>query len=259
MNIIIGIFLFILGASIASFLGVVIYRVPNDMSIIKPNSFCPSCKKEIKWYDNIPILSYILLRGKCRYCHSKIGISSLLLELLGANLFLFTFLSYSLSYDLLFLLPIECILLVIAYIDYYNKIIYDWSWIILLILSCLYVLYLGLSNYEVPLDNLIGALVGFLSFLAISLIGKLIAKQDVLGMGDVILMGIAGLMLGYKVWLFALLVGSFVGSIVEVTLLKLEKRERGETIPFGPYLVLGILVGILIGRQVIDYFLGLVI
>ncbi len=258
MNYIIGVFIFILGSVIASFLGVVIYRVPNDMSIVKPNSFCPECKKSIKWYDNIPIISYLILRGKCRYCGAKIGINSFLLELLGGILFLLTFVFYGFSYDLIFLLPIISVLIVIAGIDYHNQIIYDWSWILLLVLTASYVLYLGLYNKEVPLENFVGASIGFISFLLIRIIGKLIYKQEVLGMGDVILMGIAGLLLGYKVWLFALLVGSFVGSVIEISLIGLKKRDRKEMIAFGPYLVLGILVGIICGSWVVNYFLGLV-
>ena len=94
MNIIIGVFLFILGTVLASFIGVVIYRVPNKMSIVKPDSFCPCCKTPIKWYDNIPLLSYLILGGKCRYCKAKIGINSFLLELSGGILFLLAFLMY---------------------------------------------------------------------------------------------------------------------------------------------------------------------
>ncbi len=258
MNYIIGVFIFILGSVIASFLGVVIYRVPNDMSIVKPNSFCPNCKKSIKWYDNIPIISYLVLRGRCRYCDAKIGINSFLLELLGGTLFLLVYVFYGFTYDILFLFPIVSILIVIAGIDYYNQIIYDWSWILLLLLTASYVLYVGLYNKEVPLENFVGASLGFISFLLIKGIGRLIYKQDVLGMGDVILMGIAGLLLGYKVWLFALLVGSFVGSLIEISLIALKKRDRKDVIAFGPYLVLGILCGIVFGNIVVDYFLGLV-
>ena len=256
INYIIGIFMFILGSVIASFLGVVIFRVPQNMSIIKPNSFCPNCKSSIKWYDNIPIISYICLRGKCRNCKSKIGISSLLLELLGGVLYLLAFLSYGLSYDLLFIIPIISLLIIIAGIDMHYQIIYDWSWISLLIVTSGYVLYLGLTKWEVPYENFIGASIGFLSFLLIRVVGKLVAKQEVLGMGDVILMGIAGLLLNYKVWLFALLVGSLLGSIIEITLLILKKREKGESVAFGPYLVSGILIGILYGNQVINWFLS---
>lgn len=253
---IIGIFMFILGSVIASFLGVVIFRVPQNMSIIKPNSFCTNCKTPIKWYDNIPIISYICLKGKCRNCKSKIGISSLLLEILGGVLYLLAFLSYGLSYDLLFIIPIISILIVIAGIDMHYQIIYDWLWISLLIITSGYVLYLGLTKWEVPYENFIGASIGFLSFLLIRVVGKLVAKQEVLGMGDVILMGIAGLLLNYKVWLFVLLVGSLLGSIIEITLLILKKREKGEPVAFGPYLVSGILMGILYGNQVINRFLS---
>ena len=256
INYIIGIFMFILGSVIASFLGVVIFRVPQNMSIVKPNSFCPNCKSSIKWYDNIPIISYICLRGKCRNCKSKIGISSLLLEIFGGVLYLLAFLSYGLSYDLLFIIPIISLLIIIAGIDMRYQIIYDWSWISLLIVTSGYVLYLGLTKWEVPYENFIGASVGFLSFLLIRVVGKLVAKQEVLGMGDVILMGVAGLLLNYKVWLFALLVGSLLGSIIEIALLILKKREKGESVAFGPYLVSGILIGILYGNQVINWFLS---
>ncbi len=258
MNYIIGVFMFILGSIIASFLGVVIFRVPNNMSIIKPNSFCPNCKTPLKWYDNIPLISYLCLKGKCRYCKSKIGISSFLLELMGGLLFLAAFLSYGLSYDLLFILPIISLLIVIAEIDYYHKVIYDWSWIALTVIVAGYLLYLGLIKREVPYENFLGASIGFISFLLIRVIGKLVSKQEVLGMGDVILMGISGLLLNYKVWLFSLLVGSLLGSIIEISLLIAKKRERGETVAFGPYLVSGMLVGILYGSQVVEWFLGLV-
>lgn len=259
MNYIIGAFIFILGTIIASFLGVVIYRVPNNMSIIKPNSFCPNCKKEIKWYDNIPLISYLVLRGKCRYCKSKIGIGSFLLELMGGVLFLLAFIFYKLSYDLIFILPIISILIVIAGIDLKHQIIYDWSWIILLILSAGYVLYKSLVAWQIPWDNFIGAGVGFGSFLLIKIIAKLVAKREALGMGDVILMGIAGLLLNWKVWLFALLVGTLLGTIIEVSLIIFKKRKRSESVAFGPYLVVGILTGLLVGEQVINWYLSLVI
>ena len=258
MSYLIGVFMFILGTIIASFLGVVIFRVPNNMSIIKPNSFCPNCNKPIKWYDNIPLISYICLKGKCRYCKSKIGISSFLLELMGGILYLLAYLSFGLSYDLLFIIPIISLLIVIAEIDYYHQVIYDWSWISLLIIVAFYVLYLGLTKWMVPIDNFIGAGIGFISFLLIKVIGKIASNQEVLGMGDVILMGIAGLLLDYKIWLFSLLAGSLLGSIIEITLIICKKRKRGETVAFGPYLVSGMIVGILYGSQIVDWFLKLV-
>lgn len=259
MNYIIGTFIFILGTIIASFLGVIISRVPNNMSIIKPNSFCPNCKHEIKWYDNIPIISYIVLKGKCRYCKNKIGISSFLLELVGGILFLLAFLSYKSSFDLLFILPIISLLIVIAMIDLNHQIIYDWSWILLLVFTIAYILYKNLISKTIPWDNLIGALIGFVSFLLIKIIAKLIAKKEALGMGDVILMGVAGLLLNYKVWLFALMVGTLLGTIVEVLFIIFKKRKRSEPVAFGPYLVVGILTGLLFGEQIINWYLSMVI
>lgn len=259
MDYIIGAFIFILGTMIASFLGVVIFRVPNDMSIIKPNSFCPNCQKPIKWYDNIPLISYIVLGGKCRYCKSKIGIGSFLLELLGGLLFLFAFIFYKLSFDLLFVLPIISILIVIAGIDMKHQIIYDWSWIIFLVLSIGYILYKSLINKAIPWDNFIGAGIGFFSFLLIKFIPQLIVKKEALGMGDVILMGIAGLLLNWKVWLLALLIGSVIGSVIEIVLIIFKKRNRSEPVAFGPYLVTGIIAGLLFGEQIINWYLSMVI
>ena len=258
MDYIIGAFIFIFGTVMASFLGVVIFRVPEEMSIVKPNSFCPSCHKEIKWYDNIPLISYIVLKGKCRYCKEKIGVESFLLELFGGLLFLGAFLSYRLSWDLLFILPLICILIVIAGIDAHHQIIYDWSWIVFLIFSVIYVLYQSLTSKQVPWANFIGAGVGFVSFLLIRILSKLIAKKEALGMGDVILMGIAGLLLGWGNWLLSLMIGSLVGTIVEVTLLLLKKREKSEPVAFGPYLVTGILVGLLVGQKIINWYLTVV-
>ena len=259
MNYIIGVFIFILGTIIASFLGVVIYRVPNNMSIIKPNSFCPNCKKEIKWYDNIPLISYIVLKGKCRYCKNKIGLSSFLLELTGGLLFLFAFLIYGINYDLLFILPIISVLLIIAGIDKNHQIIYDWSWILFLVLSAGYILYKSLIKRIIPWDNFIGLGVGLVSFLLIKYIPQLITKKEVLGMGDVILMGIAGLLLNWKIWLFSLLIGTLIGSIIEITLIIFKKRIRGEPVAFGPYLVTGILAGLLVGEQIVNWYLAMVI
>lgn len=259
MNIIIGVFLFILGTVLASFIGVVIYRVPNKMSIVKPDSFCPSCKTPIKWYDNIPLLSYLILGGKCRYCKAKIGINSFLLELSGGILFLLAFLMYHLSVELIFVELIICILLVIFGIDFNHKFIYDWSLIIFFVLTCGLLLYVSLVNKEVPIKNFIGFGVGFFSFLFIKLIAYLITKRDCLGTGDVILMGIGGFLLGWQNWLLSVLVGSVLGSVIELILIKLKKRSKEEEIPFGPYLVIGILFSLLFGEVIINWYLSLVI
>lgn len=256
---ILAIFSFILGACISSFCGVVIYRVPNKISIIKPNSYCPNCKNSIKWYDNIPIISYIILRGRCRYCKEKIGLNSFLLELLGGILYLLIFLAYGISiYTILYML-ISIILIIIFGIDYNTYSIYDFSLIIFGILSIITIVYISISNMIVPYNNFIGLASGFIFFYLIRVISKLIYKREALGMGDVLLMTVAGLLLGWQKLLLSILIGSVAGSIISIILIITHVKNKEDAIAFGPYLILGILVAMLYGDNIINFYLGLVI
>ena len=144
-------------------------------------------------------------------------------------------------------------------IDFNHKFIYDWSLIIFFVLTCGLLLYVSLVNKEVPIKNFIGFGIGFFSFLFIKLIAYLITKRDCLGTGDVILMGIGGFLLGWQNWLLSVLVGSVLGSVIELVLIKLKKRSREEEIPFGPYLVIGILFSLLFGEIILNWYLSLVI
>lgn len=256
MFLILAIFSFIVGSVFASFIGVIAYRLPRGMSIVKPDSFCPSCKHSIKWYDNIPIISYIILGGKCRYCKGKIGISSLIFEIIGGISFLLIFLQFGISIDTLFLMAICFILLMIGLIDYYNHFIYDWSNYTFLGLSLIYIIYLSVMGKFVPIEYLIGGLLGFGVFLLIRIVGKLAMKQECLGMGDVILMGAGGLLLGYKSLLLAVLIASVFGAILSLVLIALKIKSREDEIPFGPYLILGIYIAMVYGKTIIDWYLG---
>ncbi len=259
MDVILGIFSFLLGTILASFSGVVIYRVPKHISIVKPNSFCGNCNKPIKWYDNIPIISFLILKGKCRYCHEKIGWFSFILELLGGISFLLIYLKFKISIDTLFLFLITWLFLIIAGIDYYNHFIYDTTQIIFLILSLGYVVYFSIIANKFPTEYLIGAAVGFSFFFLIRVIGAFFLKRECLGMGDVILMGTAGLLLGYKALLLAVLLGSLIGSIISLLLIGLKIKNKEEEIAFGPYLIIGIYIAMVYGKDIINWYLGLVI
>lgn len=258
MVIMFTIYAFLLGSILASFFGVVIYRVPNNMSIINPPSFCPNCNHKIKWYENIPIFSFIFLKGKCSNCKASIGWFSFIYELLGGIIFALTFLVFKFSYIAIFMLVIVAILYLIAGYDFKTNTILDICWIGLLIVS------LGLYAYRVFalkenfLEYLLGAVIGFTFFFLVKIIGKAIKKVDCLGMGDVILMGIAGLIIGYKGLLLAILIASVTGSIIEIILLKTNKRKKDSEIAFCPYLVLGILIAMLYGTNIINWYLGLV-
>lgn len=254
----IAIFAFIFGAVFASFGGVVAYRVPKGQSIIKPDSYCPSCRKNIKPYDNIPIISWLILGGKCRSCKSKIGVFSLLCEIFGGIGFCGAYLMYG---DALTTLPLFIALLftvflflIMAAIDYETHDIYNVTLIIFGVIALFISLYRIFALNESVWSFLGGAALGFGSFGLIALISKLILKRNALGSGDIWLVGIGGLMLGALPLLFAILIATLTGSVIELAKIKLGKQERESEIAFGPYLLLGIGFMAIFGDALLDFY-----
>ncbi len=258
-DIIILIYLFILGSIFASFFGVVISRVPKELSIVKPSSHCENCNHILKWYENIPIFSYIFLKGKCSKCKTPIGIFGFVFEIIGGLSLSLSYLAYGLRIETIFIVLIVLILLLIAGFDYQTNTILDIMWIIFLFLSILLFGYRVFILEHDFIPYLIGATVGFIFFMGIKVIGKLIMGVDCLGGGDVIIMAIAGLILNWGGLLVSILIASILGSIIELTLIKLKVRDRESEIAFCPYLCLGIFVALLYGQQIIDFYMGLVI
>lgn len=254
----IAIFAFVFGAVFASFGGVVAYRVPKGQSIIKPDSYCPSCRKNIKPYDNIPIISWLILGGKCRSCKSKIGVFSLLCEIFGGIGFCGAYLMYG---DALTTLPLFIALLftvflflIMAAIDYETHDIYNVTLIIFGVIALFISLYRIFALNESVWSFLGGAALGFGSFGLIALISKLILKRNALGSGDIWLVGIGGLMLGALPLLFAILIATLTGSVIELAKIKLGKQERESEIAFGPYLLLGIGFMAIFGDALLDFY-----
>lgn len=243
---------FLLGGALASFAGVVAYRLPKGISIIKPNSFCVACKTPIKWYDNIPILSFIILKGKCRQCSCSIGASGFLIELFSSILFLLAFLQFEFSAFTLILFGLFFLFDIIAYTDFESNDIYNITLIIFAVFAigiCLYKIFIFKQDY---LQFIIGCAVGFLFFLLVKVIFKVILKKDALGSGDIFLTGIAGLMLGVMPLLLAIIVATVLGSIIEIVKIKLNKSEREALIAFAPYLLLGFAVLSIFSTTVMD-------
>lgn len=257
-KIIFSAFAFVFGAVFASFAGVVAYRSPKGQSIVKPDSYCPSCKKPIKSYDNIPILSWIFLGGKCRYCKSKIGVFSLLIEIFGGIGFMLAYLEYGSSYTTLPLFIASMLLvflfLVMAAIDYETHDIYDITLIIFAVIA------LFISIYRIVVfDSSIwlhigGAALGFGFFGAIKLIAKFILKKDALGTGDIYLVGIGGLMIGAFPLLISIIIATLIGSIIEIIKIRLSKSEREAEIAFGPYLLLGMGFMAICGDRFMNFY-----
>jgi leader peptidase (prepilin peptidase)/N-methyltransferase len=255
------------GACIGSYLNVCIYRIPRELSTHKPSrSFCPSCKTQIKWFHNIPILSYILLRGRCAYCGKHFTARYAVVELLTAILFTLVWFKFDITpgYRPLGLVPITswalipiywlmiCGLILGTFVDFEHFIIPDRVTIGGIVAG------IGLS-LAVPalhgetsilksfLASAVGFTMGFGILWLVSVFGKMLFKKDAMGFGDVKLLGAIGAFLGWRAVFFNIILSSFAGSIVGITLILLKKREMGSRIPYGPYIALAALLWILWG------------
>ena len=254
-------FSFALGAVIASFLNVVIYRVPKGESIVLPPSHCPKCQARIKWYQNIPILSWLYLRGKCANCKEPISPRYILIEALGGVLFAAIFLKYGVSVFTPILWIWTALMIVGTMIDFDHKLLPDFVTVGGMILGAFAAtLYTGLYLTLTPLFNAFtGLLAGFGGTWLIRFLGTKAFKREAMGMGDVFLMGAIGTMFGPTAVLFTLIVSSLLGSVVGVTLIALSKTKFGKfyEIPFGPYLALASTIWLFCGAELVHWYLSL--
>ncbi len=229
-------FAFLLGALLGSFGNVVIHRLPLGESVVSPRSKCPKCNKQISWYDNIPIISWIVLRGKCRGCGTRISIRYPIVEALTAILFASTYYKFGLSMQSAELMILQFGLVIVAFIDLDHMIIPDE-----LSLSGI-VLGFGLSflnSERAWLDSLIGILIGGGFLWSIASIYYLLTKREGLGGGDIKLLAWIGAFLGWQSIPFTILSSSVLGSLVGIAVSLKSKEGLKAMIPFGPFIVLG--------------------
>jgi len=247
MDILIPIFIFLFGAAIGSFSNVCIYRLPKKLSIISPPSQCPNCGKSISPFDNIPIISFILLRGRCRYCQSPISWRYPIVELITGLIFLSLYLNFRISPQF-FIYALLCTsLIIIAFIDLEHKIIPD----VITLPGIIIGLTLSLTIPHITLINSIkGLLIGGGLFYAIAIISR-----GGMGGGDIKLIAMVGSFLGWKNVLLTIFLGSLFGSIVGIVLIILKKKNRKDMVPFGPFLSLGAIISIFYGRDLIYLWL----
>jgi leader peptidase (prepilin peptidase)/N-methyltransferase len=223
--------------------------MPLDKSIIRPPSSCPKCKNLIKWYDNIPVLSYIILGAKCRFCKAPLSIQYPLIELLTGVIFTVLFYKYFFSVPFFIFIFMTFCLVVASGIDYYYQVIPDIFPLLLLIAGVLTAVFnetLGITH----LGRLINSLAGFLAgggFLFVAgVIGKKIYKKDALGGGDVKLMAGIGAIIGWEKVLFAIFIGAFLASALGIVLIFLKKLESKGYMPFGPFLAAASFIAVLL-------------
>lgn len=246
MEILLGILFFMLGATMGSFFNVVIYRLPKKISIIKPPSHCPGCKERIHWKDNMPILSYLILNGKCRNCDFHIPIKYLVVETITAFLFLFSYLRFGLSIELFTFLVFISLLIPISFIDLQTTLIPDSLSISGIILGLIFAVFRGIA-----LISLIGAAAGAVLIFIIIVAGRKVYKQEVMGYGDIKLTAMIGAFVGWAGVLLTIMIGSFLGAVYGLIQIKRGKLTMKSQIPFGPYLAIGGTISFLYGKWII--------
>jgi leader peptidase (prepilin peptidase)/N-methyltransferase len=249
--------IFSLGACLGSFANVCIYRLPKNKQIISGRSFCPKCKKKINWFDNLPLISFILLNRKCRNCKKVISERYFIVELITGILFFLIYLNFENLYTIIFLSILSLILIIIFFIDLENFIIPDtlnFSIIGLALFKNF------LPNFNTSLiheinQSIIGGIVGYISIWLIIYLYKTFKKIDGMGLGDAKLMAGIGLLFGWQSIPFVLFISSILGLIfVLPSLIKKQKNMRTE-IPFGPFIILACLVNFAYGSLLYNLIL----
>jgi len=245
-------FVFCLGAIIGSFLNVCIVRLPKHESLIRPSSHCPHCNKPIRFYDNIPIISYILLRGKCRYCKNRISFRYPVVEGLTGLMTVALFMKYGPTVQFLLLLLFSAALLIVTFIDLEHQIIPDSISIPGIPFG------LG-ASLLIPtltwLESLLGILVGGGLLLLIAASYNWITGREGMGGGDIKLLAMMGAWLGWKAIPFIVLVSSLIGLLVGGGSGLLLKKGLRAKIPFGPFLGMASLIYIFFGPEIINWYI----
>ncbi len=264
------------GLVVGSFLNVCIVRLPRGRSIAKPPSHCPRCKEPIRFYDNIPILSFLLLRGKCRSCGEPISWRYPLVELMNGLLYVGILREFGWGGESLLIMAFCSALIVITFIDYDHQIIPDiitLPGILVGLTLAPFFMYpladvlpfnleslLPHSGHYLPafINSFIGMLIGGAPLFAIGWLWEKLRHVEAMGGGDVKLMGMVGSFLGWKGALLTIMLGALSGSVVGILLIVLKRHKMGKIIPFGPFLAAGAVASAFYGSDIISWYIGLI-
>lgn len=270
---ILSVFAFGMGACIASFLNVVIWRVPRGESIVSPPSHCPKCNAAIAWYQNLPILSWLALRGRCASCKAPISPRYVLVETLGGVLFLAAF--WQFGWFAPFAWVWISLMIVGSFIDFDIQMLPDFVtvggmvygvllslayWMLLPYLPCEFVVGAPATFALDPIKSLIGLAFGFGLLWLVRAVGTFVFKREAMGLGDVFLMGAVGALCGPASVIVTLMLSSVFGSLVGVVLILMAKAKLGTfvSIPYGPYICLGCLTWMFYGSEIVSWYLQLI-
>lgn len=249
---------FIFGLCVGSFLNVCIYRVPALKSIISPPSMCPVCNHAIRAYDNIPLISYLVLMGKCRQCRTPIPVRYPLVELLTGLLALGVCFRYGLTPAAGVFFIFSAVLVVVTFIDIDHRIIPD-------VISLPGIVFFGAASFALPhvgplaalVQSLLGILAGGGSLYLVAWSYQALTGKAGMGGGDIKLLAMIGALLGWRGVLFTIFTGSAAGCLIGFCLMARSKKGLKLAIPFGPFLSLGALLYVFWGPQLINWYFGI--
>ncbi len=238
---------FVVGAVMGSFSNVCIYRIPLQLSIIRPGSYCPTCKTPLTILDNIPLLSFVFLKRKCRHCQSNISWRYPAVELLTAIFYLLVFMRFDFHVAIIYTLLVTS-LIIITFIDIDYKIIPNVITIPAIPIG------LVLSYFFLP-HSIISALIGMLGGGGLLLLMAVIYPGG-MGGGDIKMVAMLGAFLGWQKVFLTIFLGSLIGSVVGIAMIISKKGGRKTKIPFGPYLAAGAILSIFFGNAIIEYYVN---
>ena len=240
------------GLIVGSFLNVCIYRLPRRQSIVWPASGCPSCGHALSWYENIPVLSYLALRGHCRTCRAPISVVYPVIELATSATFVVMFTRFGLQPLLAVRLVFACAMIVLFVIDLKHKILPNAITVSGIVAGFA-------ASFLVPpgwFDSLVGVVAGAGVLFVIGEVYFRVRHEEGLGMGDVKMLGMIGAFLGWKLMLVTMVIASLLGSIVGLTVVATRKGGMKSALPFGTFLAIGALVAAVAGDAILDWYLG---
>jgi leader peptidase (prepilin peptidase)/N-methyltransferase len=242
----------VFGAMIGSFLNVCIHRLPKGESIVSPGSHCPQCNAPIRFYDNIPLLSYVLLGGRCRRCKTPISIQYPAVETITALSSFYLFVTFGVSLSFVYYFLFVAALIVMTVIDLYYQIIPD-------VISYPGIVVGLLGAAVIPritfFESFIGIILGGGSLFLVAMVYQWLFKREGMGGGDVKLLAMIGAFLGWKAVILTILLSSFIGSIIGVVVMLIKGKDFKYAIPFGPFLSVGAVISLLWGERLISWYL----
>ena len=247
LTVVLYIIIFLFGIVIGSFLNVCIYRIPKKESIVFPHSHCMTCGYQLRWYDLVPLFSFLFLRGRCRKCHTKLSLQYPLVEGMNGALYVIVFLANGLNYVSVVYCLLTSALIVLSVLDFRTMEIADGI--------NLFILLLGIAATLLDLHAWKDHVIGMFSVSVFLLVIYLVTVGRGIGGGDIKLMFACGLILGWKLILLAFFLGCIIGSVVHI--IRMSVKKAGRMLAMGPYLSAGILLAALWGNAWINWYLSL--